>query len=48
MRRRLLLGLGVAGVGHGLLARLAPDTPYAPLILAGLAVSQTGRYVVRP
>ena len=36
------LGLGVAGVGHGLLARLAPDTPYAPLILAGLVVFALG------
>ena len=35
-------GLAVAGVGLGLLARLAPDTSYAPLLLAGLIIFAAG------
>jgi len=36
------LGLGAAGVGLGLLARLSPDLAYAPLLLAGLVIFAIG------
>jgi len=36
------LGLGSAGVGLGLLARLSADTAYAPLLLSGLVIYAAG------
>jgi len=36
------LGLGVAAVGLGLLARLTPNTAYAPLLLVALVIYAIG------